>query len=129
MPPGCLDLRGAGAFACEPVLPMAQHILAEHHFSQTGIGGANWINLGWQNRFTEVGPASAAVANHELKSRLDGIAAAVMEASRRIREQYRAARITEFNHIFSIGDRVNFPIADAVTSPAAPIAQGLRGFL
>src|ERR1022692_541760 len=116
---------------CRVVSPlaMAQHVLVEHHFPQTRIGRAYWINFGRQNSFAEVSPAGASVAEHELESRLDGIAAAVMEASGRIDEQHRAARIAEFQNVFSIRGGVNFLVADAVASSAAPVSHCLGRFL
>jgi hypothetical protein len=99
MPPGGLaGIAGWFMLNCSN----SRGALAENHFSQTRIGGPYRINLGREDCLTEVRPAGSGIADHELESGLDGIAAAVMEACRRIGEQHCSAGIAEFNRIFPI---------------------------
>ncbi len=82
-----------------------------------------------QDRFGEIGPARAGVADHQLEPRLDRIAAAVMKATGGFDKKNCAARIAEFDDFLPIHDRVNIFIAHAIAALSVPIVQGPAGLL
>src|SRR5262245_11626891 len=99
--------------------------LLEHHSPQARIAVLEWVRKWPHEGLGEVAARHRRESIHQLEARLEGVAAAVVEALAGIDEQHRSLGVGKLDGLPAVHDSIHLLVGDPVGTAALLIAQRL----